>query len=372
MVEQQIIKLDKNYRAMDEYFRKHALKKIFLVCGKNVSLLKIGEYFQTLESRLGIQVVMFQKFTSNPVYESVEQGVSCFKGTDCEMIVAVGGGSAMDVAKCIKLFAPMNPEENYLKQKMQSSDIPLLVIPTTAGTGSEATRFAVIYFQGEKQSVTHESCIPNVVMLDESLLESLPLYQRKATCMDAFCHALESYWSINSTKESREYAGKAIKLIMEYGNGYLENQSIANEKMLMAAHLAGKAINIAQTTAGHALCYKLTSLYGIAHGHAAALCVTEVWRYMLEHTEECVDVRGKDYLEHIFSDIAEAMKCEDAKAALDCFVTIIKRMHLEMKKDGEEVNWEELVNSVNSERLKNNPVRLTEETIDKIYHRILL
>lgn len=371
-MKQQMIIPDKNYRALDRYFIEQAPQKVLLICGNSVFRLKIGQYFETMEKRLGIQVVLFQEFVPNPVYESVEQGIFRFKEEGCDMIVAAGGGSAMDVAKCIKLFTPMDPRINYLEQKIQPSNVPLLVIPTTAGTGSEATHFAVIYFQGEKQSITHEACIPNAVMLDASLLESLPMYQRKATCLDTFCHALESCWSINSTEESREYAEKAIRLIMEYGNGYLDNQSVANGKMLTAAHLAGKAINITQTTAGHALCYKLTSFYGIAHGHAAALCVREVWRYMLEHLEECIDVRGKDYLKHIFAQIARFMGYSSAKAALDCFEMMIKEMRLEMKKDDKEINWEELVNSVNLERLRNNPVLLTKKTIDEIYHRILI
>lgn len=372
MMKQHLIRSDRDYVSLDQYFRHQAPKKILLVCGNSVSPLKIGKYFKTLENRLGIPVVLFQEFTPNPVYESVKQAVIRFKEEGCDMIVAAGGGSTMDVAKCIKLYAPLDPERNFLKQKIQPSEIPLLVIPTTAGTGSEATRFAVIYFQGEKQSITHEACMPNAVMLDASLLESLPLYQRKATCMDAFCHALESCWSVNSTEESRGYAKEAIGLIMEYSSGYLENQRIANGKMLMAAHLAGKAINISQTTAGHALCYKLTSLYGIAHGHAAALCVTEVWRYMLEHPEECIDVRGKAHLEQMFLEIADAMKCGSAKNAFACFETMVKKWNLEIRRNSEEVAWEDLVNHVNPERMKNNPVRLTKEVIDGIYHRILI
>ena len=372
MIEQQMLEPDKDYLALDEYFMRQAPKKILLVCGKSVSLFRIGKYFEVLESRLDIHVVTFQEFAPNPTYESVERGVRCFKETGCEMIVAVGGGSAMDVAKCIKIFVPMDPKRNYLEQEIKMSRIPLLAVPTTAGTGSEVTRYAVIYFRGEKQSVTHEACIPDAVMLDASMLESLPVYQRKVTCMDAFCHALESYWSINSTEESREYAGKAIGLIMEYGNGYLGNQRAANEKMLTASHLAGRAINITQTTAGHALCYKLTSLYGIAHGHAAALCVMEVWRYMIGHLEECIDVRGQDYLKHIFVEIADFMGCKDAKEALEYFEMMIKEMQLEMKMVDEEINWKELVYSVNLERLRNNPVFLTKEAIDEIYHRILI
>ena len=147
-------------------------------------------------------------------------------------------------------------------------------MPTTAGTGSEATRYAVIYFDGEKQSISDYSCIPSAVLMDASVLKTLPIYQKKSTMMDAFCHAIESYWSVNSSEESRQYSRRAIQLIMENKDLYIGNDETGNTQMLKAAHLAGKAINLTQTTAGHAMCYKLTSLYGIAHGHAAALCVS--------------------------------------------------------------------------------------------------
>lgn len=372
MGEQQMIDSGGGYRELDHFFRSQAVSKIMLVCGKNVSALKIGKYFEQLKERLGVEVVLFRNFSPNPLYESVEQGVRMFRETGCEMIVAAGGGSAMDVAKCIKLFVPMKQGEHYLKQEIRPSEIPFLAIPTTAGTGSEATHFAVIYVQGEKQSVAHPSCLPDAVMLDAALLESLPLYQRKATYLDAFCHALESYWSVHSTQESRQYADDAIRIIMEYGDGYLENRKAANKKMLHAAYLAGKAINITKTTAGHALCYKLTTQYGIAHGHAAALCTAGVWRYMLGHLDDCMDARGKAYLGQIFGEIAKAMGCDEAEDALVCFEGIIEKLELSLKPDETQIDWEGLVNAVNVERLGNNPIRLTEDAILGIYRQILM
>ena len=85
------------------------------------------------------------------------------------------------------------------------------------------------------------------------------------------CHSMESFWSVNSTEESKQYSREAIQLMMKYKNAYLANEAIGNTAMLKAANIAGKAINITQTTAGHAMCYKLTSLYGIAHGHRKSI-----------------------------------------------------------------------------------------------------
>ena len=214
-MEQKVIEVSKNYTEIDEYLLEQKVKKLFLVCGTSIRLLRLNAYFDGLEERLGIQVVRFGDFTPNPTYDSVVKGVGVFRKESCDLVFAVGGGSAMDVAKCVKLFATMPENVNYLEQKIVLNEIPLAVVPTTAGTGSEATRYAVIYYQGTKQSVTDSSCIPDAVFFDVSALKYLPEYQRKVTMLDALCHALESFWSVNSTEESKEYAGEAIRTVLK-------------------------------------------------------------------------------------------------------------------------------------------------------------
>lgn len=368
---QNILTASDGYPELDEYFVKSGVKTILLVCDGALQFLQLNDYFNTLEARKGIRVVKFSDFEPNPRYESVVVGIEMHRAARCEMIAAVGGGSAIDVAKCIKLFCNMNDNENYLKQEIKPNNIPLLAIPTTAGTGSEATRYAVIYYNGEKQSVTHESCIPETVLFDASVLKTLPIYQKKATMMDAFCHAIESFWSVNSTDESKEYSKQAIRLIMENMDGYLANTEDGNRNMLRAANIAGKAINITQTTAGHAMCYKLTSLYGIAHGHAAALCVKVLFPYMISHVEDCIDSRGATYLEAVFSAIAEAMGCKNKHDAAELFGSIVDRLDLGIPEMKSEQDIDILKNSVNPVRLKNHPISLSVSTIENLYRNIL-
>lgn len=255
-------------------------------------------------------------------------------------------------------------------RRRRANDIKLLAMPTTAGTGSEATRYAVIYYGGEKQSVSHESCIPSTVLMDSTALKTLPDYQKKSTMMDALCHAVESFWSVNSTDQSKEYSAKAIRLILENKDAYLRNDDEGLSKMLQAANLAGKAINITQTTAGHAMCYKLTSLYGIAHGHAAALCVAGLCPYMLAHTKQCIDARGEAYLNSVFSDIAKAFNCVDTWKAAEKYQKLVESLSFTIPAATAE-EFETLADSVNPIRLKNNPVGLDHAAIDAIYHQIL-
>ena len=188
--------------------------------------------------------------------------------------------------------------------------------------------------------------------------------------LDALCHAIESFWSVNSTDESKVYSKEAIKLILENMDGYLANDKIANRHMLKAANTAGKAINITQTTAGHAMCYKLTSLFGIAHGQAAAMCVRKLLPYMVSHTEKCIDARGKSYLETVFAELSQAMGCSDSSKLYDKFESIYQSMHFEKPKYTER-DIEELTHSINPVRLKNHPIALDLETIESLYQQIL-
>lgn len=370
MAEQIVLKADEGYKELDEYLNKIGAENILLVCGSSISSLQINKYFETLQSRTGIKVIRFSNFTPNPLYESVVEGVDVFRRLECDAIVAVGGGSAIDVAKCIKLYSNMSSDKNYLDQMIIPNDLKLIAVPTTAGTGSESTSFAVIYYKGEKQSVSDRSCIPSAIMLNASLLSTLPEYQRKVTMLDAFCHAIESFWSVNSTEESREFSKKAIQSILKNVDAYLKNEDSGNQEMLKAANIAGKAINITQTTAGHAMCYKLTSLYKIAHGHAAALCVSKLWPYMLLNIDKCIDPRGKEYLANIFKEIAHVMGCDSADEAIAKFQELLDKMEM-FAPNPQGCDFDILKTSVNLVRLKNNPVRLCIEDIDNIYHGIL-
>lgn len=370
-MKQEILFAKNEYKNLDIYLQKNSLKNIMIVCGSSYKQLGISDYFENITSRLGINVLFFSDFQPNPVYESVEKGIALFKKNKCDSIIAIGGGSAMDVAKCIKLFSNMDSSINYLTQKIIPNDIKYLAVPTTAGTGSEATKYAVIYYEGEKQSISDDSCIPSAVLFDSSLLKTLPLYQKKSTVLDALCHSIESFWSINSTEESKVYSRKALDLILENLESYLANEDSGNEKMLLAANYAGKAINITQTTAGHAMCYKLTSLYKIAHGHAAALCVKVLWEYMIENLDLCIDSRGKEYLKEMLIDIAKTMNCQSIEKSFDKYNEILRDLSLPVPEVSSSEEYNILNSSVNHDRLKNHPIKLSKESLEMLYHQIL-
>ncbi len=355
-----------SYLNIEKILLENNVKKPFLVCDSAFDYLFIKDYFENSK----FSFVYFNDFTPNPQFDEIVKGVKLFRKEKCDFIISVGGGSAIDVAKCIKLYCKMNDDTLYLQQEYFDSEIPHMAIPTTAGTGSESTRYAVCYYEGAKQSVTHESIIPEFVILEPNFLSTLPSYQKKATLLDALCQGIESLWSVNSTTESEEYSISAITTILANIDAFFSGDKLAAENICMAANLAGRAINITQTTAAHAMSYKITSLYGIPHGHAVAVCLPYVWRYMLENIDKCIDSRGQKHLLKVFDKLNELFFVDEHKQAVYRFFRILKHMEMDFPTLGSPEDMSVLVNSVNPVRLKNNPVALDIEAISEIYMNI--
>lgn len=224
--------------------------------------------------------VVFSSFTPNPKYEEMLEGLKLFKHNLCDVIVSIGGGSCIDTAKVIRLSinADLNNETPTFKQNYRYTNIKHICIPTTSGTGSESTKHAVLYLNGVKQSIANPVNIPDYVLLCPKLIVTVPEYQKKATMMDALCQCIESLWSRKATIESKKYALKGLRLFKENYKGYLELDVDAIKNVQLAANFSGKAINISETTAAHAMSYKITSLYGIPHGHAVAMCMNSIFK----------------------------------------------------------------------------------------------
>ena len=267
----------------------------------------------------------------------------------------------------------MSPERLYLEQEYRDTGVKLIAVPTTAGTGSESTRYAVIYYEGKKQSVTHDSIIPDVALLEPKVLKTLPLYQKKCTMMDALCQGIESWWSVNSTEESKAFSRIAVETIMKWWREYIfENTDEASCHIMEAANYAGRAICITQTTAPHAFSYKITSMYGLPHGHAVAVCLPEIWEYMTNHMDACIDPRGRMYLDETFEDIATAMGLGKTRQAIALFREMMHEMKLfNPISEHKESDVNILAASVNPVRLKNNPANLEDNTIKSLYRSVI-
>lgn len=356
-------------KALDELkaaLDSEQISKLLCVCGSSCQKLPIMKEI----NESGLELIIFDDFKPNPDIASAVAGIEAYRANACEGILAIGGGSAMDVAKCIKLYVNADLSKPLVEQEKKDTGVKLIAIPTTAGTGSEATRFSVVYYEGNKQSVTHDSLVPDYVVLAPLVLENLPDYQRRVTGFDALAHAIESFWSVNSTQESREISKTAIKMILENFEGYVANDSKHNANMLKAANLAGQAINITQTTAGHAMSYKLTSVYGLAHGHAVAVSLIPLWKYMKaelsnNHEESVVDERGLEYMKNIFEELETLITAGQ-------FESLVRKNGLDAPKILANMESEvaALAEAVNPTRLKNNPILLENSDLCRLYRSI--
>lgn len=357
--------------------KEFGCKKLFMVIDSSYPFLNIKDEIEALPVE---EKVKFYDFTPNPLYEQVCNGIDLLKSSHCDTILAVGGGSAIDVAKCIKLAvlaeegnAALIPPLVSQRLPIDGTKIPFIAIPTTAGTGSESTHNAVMYYEGAKQTVTNDGVLPDYAVLEPSVLKTLPLYQKKCTMMDALCQGIESWWSVNSTEESYEYSRKTVELIMANWRKYIfENDDEAAEQIMLAANYGGQAINITQTTAAHAFSYKITSLYKLPHGHAVAVCLPEIWEFMIHNMVSCLDKRGQDYLNGIFNNIAQAMGANTPSDAITIFRNMMTQMELDNPvSDKTDDDIRLLSSSVNPVRLRNNPVKLTDEAIEELYKIIV-
>ena len=355
--------IHRSIASVGDILREYRLQKPFVVCGVPREIF---------ENAFDFTYEIFEDFTPNPDYEQVCEGLKAFRESGCDCILSVGGGSAIDVAKCIKLYSAMADGKPYTTQAHVFSPVKHIAIPTTAGTGSESTRFAVIYKDGIKQSVTDDCILPDAAILDPVLLEGLPEYHKKATMLDAVCHATESMWSVNSDEQSEGYSSAALRIIFANYSDYLAGDREAAGRILEAANLAGRAINISQTTAAHAMSYKLTSEFGIAHGHAAAICLPEVWRYITEHTDECTDPRGEDHLMTELGRLSDAYGCETADEAIQKFTAFLTELGLQPVECTDENKLRSLAASVNPQRLSNCPVPMRYNELLEMYRRILV
>ncbi|MCK4429506.1 MAG: phosphonoacetaldehyde reductase [Candidatus Aenigmarchaeota archaeon] len=358
---------------------KHNPKNIFLVTGKKSYELCGAK--SILEDILkDYNIIAFSQFSLNPKIEDIKQGLELYKKNNCDFVVAVGGGSVIDIAKAINIFVANEGDVvEYIKNEksIKYKGNPLVAIQTTAGTGSEATHFAVIYINKTKYSLTHKYVLPDYAIIDPQFTMSLPSKITAATGMDALAQAIESYWCVGSTEESKNYASESIKIIMQ---NLVKSVKNPDEKsriaMAKASNLAGKAINISKTTAPHAISYPITSYFGIPHGHAVGLTIPSFILYNQEVTEQDVqDKRGVNYVKKTMGKVIHLLATRNAEEAKIKITRLMEDIGLETKLRSLGIDSDEDVeliikNGFNPDRVKNNPRRLTKESLRLILREI--
>lgn len=266
---------------------------------------------------------------ANPTIEAVTDGCALLGDAQPDLIIAIGGGSVIDLAKSVRVLAAQigSPRDIVVSNGhgIERRGVPLVAIPTTSGTGSEVTHFAVVYVDGKKYSLTHDFVRPDHAIVDPTFTYDLPPAITASTGLDALTQAIESFWSARSTAASIEHSSSAMHLAWEnLASAVNEPDKRSRLAMSEAATLAGLAIDLTTTTAPHALSYTLTSNFGVAHGNAVALTLGAV----LEHNAgvtagDCVDPRGPahvlDRIETIVTMLGASSPAE-ARVVFESFV----------------------------------------------------
>lgn len=325
--------------------------RVFLVTGKQ-SFTDCGAEKRMEPLLTGKTVKQFSDFHTSPDTEDIAKGVEEFKKFNPDIVIAVGGGSAIDIAKAINRLA------------LEEKSVPLVAIPTTSGTGSESTHFAVVYKDKIKSSLAFPNMLPAVAIVDPTLTYTLAPDITATTGADALCQAIESYWSMQATEESKSYAKEALLLAFaNLKNAVISPSPESRIAMSRAAHLAGKAINISKTTAAHALSYPFTAHFGVPHGHAVALTLAAILRYN-------ASVPDNSVITEIIA-ICGATGAEDVACKLEA---LFRDIGFEMKLSNlgvTENDIEMILNEASLERMQNNPRKITREDAKKILETIL-
>lgn len=363
-------------REIERSIGELSIRSLFFVVDK-VAFEKSGAR-NALESVLEKRnVSTFSDFEANPKLIDVERGVSQYRKSNCDAIIALGGGSALDIGKLVGLLGNQShsPRELITGQApIQNSAVSMIAIPTTAGTGSEATHFAVAYIDGQKYSVAHPSSLPDIAIVDPELTLNLPRSITATTGLDAFCQAMESIWAVGSRNDSQAFAREALKLSWMHLRDAASSPSLQSRSaMSLASYLAGKAINISKTTSSHALSYFLTSKYGIPHGMAVAITITQMLKFNSQINEDdCVDSRGVHFVRAQVDEILAVLGCNSVDQACDSITRFIRDLgcpasfHDAGIRDAQAIH--EVITSANLERLSNNPRSCTVESLMKLFN----
>lgn len=236
----------------------------------------------------GVEYYVLDELPAEPSYEAVQNIVDQFKESGADLIVACGGGSVMDAAKLASVLVTneYGVKELLDNPGMARKCVPIVLIPTTAGTGAEVTPNAIVAVPEKelKVGIVNENMIADYVILDARMIKNLPRKIAAATGVDALAHCIECYTSKKANPFSDMYALEGLDLIINNIEKACDDPEAMEEKnrMQMAAYYGGLAITASGTTAVHALSYPLGGKYHIAHGVSNAILLAPVMRFNSE------------------------------------------------------------------------------------------
>lgn len=358
--------MTENNQFLEKIIHDHDIHRIFIVTGEKT----IKNCLKNIPiNKIKIDAKYFVHNKNNTDVQEIKRGINQVKSFKPDLIIAFGGGSIIDTAKSINILAlEAYPISHYLLNKKElpgNKYCILAAVPTTVGTGSEATQFSVIYLRNKKYSLSHPAMLPEYPVLDIKNVLGIDEYQVAISGFDALCQSIESYWSSAGNNKSRSYALFAMEKIYKNIQAATFKRDSRNlEIMLKAAHYSGKAINISRTTLPHALSYYLTSKYKIPHGNSVAL--------LLAQTACSTFLRGNQNVKKRLKTVFTIFGCTGPYEFLSRWVELMSSCGLKPKlsnygiKNGDA---EKIADAVNIERMGGHPVSFSRNELVEIIQK---
>jgi alcohol dehydrogenase class IV len=353
--------------ALVETAQVESWTRALIVCGKR-SFESSGAARILEPLRQHANVVTFDDFAPNTDADDLLVGLRRLDAQPADAVIGIGGGSAMDMAKLLVAFEGIT-ERDALHDAIRSQRIRprarrLMLAPTTSGSGSEATHFAVAYIGADKFSVAGPELRADKIFLDPLLSMSGSPAQRATSGIDAVCQATESLWAVGATPSSRRNASWALTYLIPSIRRFVHQPDEASARaMAIGSHLAGRAIDVSKTTAAHALSYRMTKRFGVSHGNAVALTLGQ---FIDIH-----DTAGADELQsavepaqhqRAMRQLRRRFGLADGESGSAAIRSLLDDLELTAglgELGASDADIDELVEAVNIERLGNNPVVLS-------------
>ena len=308
--------------------QKRGFKKVFLVSDKSLVEANVTSKVEEVLNRAGVPYVLYDEIKPNPTIKNVLDGVDACKNSKADLIVAVGGGSSIDTAKGISIVMT-NPERSDIKSLNGASNtvnrgMPLIAMPTTAGTAAEVTINYVITDEEAKIKMVcvDPNDIPILAIVDSDLMATMPKSLAAATGMDALTHAVEGYITKAHNDMSDMFHMKAIQMIFKYLPAAVNDKDpVAIEKMGMAQYIAGMGFSNVGLGIVHSMAHQLGAVYDTPHGIANAMLLPTVMRF--NGADPATAGRFREILMNIGRPDAEHLNDQDV---INTFVWMISEL----------------------------------------------